>query len=195
MGAPVRPQEPGCRPQEPRCRSLPLLGNLVAEWFPRPCAPPSCRSPRRAASLTLAASGQGGDEAPPAIIVRSLASFVAGSETFRTPGKIDLAPQCRDKTFAFGGIVGPSRCRPPHRLRPRRIVSATRHDMDMELRHHVADRRNVEFIARRDLPERTRYAGDFDHELPLITFVEINDLASAGPPRRQQQPGIAGVAA
>src|SRR5579871_5320754 len=123
MGAPVRPQEPGCRPQEPRCRSLPLLGNLVAEWFPRPCAPPSCRSPRRAASLTLAASGQGGDEAPPAIIVRSLASFVAGSETFRTPGKIDLAPQCRDKTLPIAAMLSLSHAVISLSARDTRVIS------------------------------------------------------------------------
>src|SRR5260221_7766685 len=139
--------------------------------------------------------GRVGRGAPTAIIVRSLAGFIGSSETSRMLRKPNLTAQCRDEAFAFGEIVGPRRHRTPHRLRPCRIVELPRYDMNVELRHHIADRRNVEFVAGRYSLEGTRHHIDLGHELDLFGSPEVDDLARAGTPRHQQQPWVIAVAA
>src|SRR5215472_11279669 len=114
------------------------------------------------------------------------------SPTLRKP---DLAAQCREEAFAFGEIIWARRHRAPYGLRPSRIVTPPRDDMDVKLRHHVAYRRDIELIACRHSLEGTRHRVDLGHELCLRGHVEVDDLTGAGAPRHQQQPRVIGIAA
>src|SRR5215467_6820705 len=109
--------------------------------------------------------------------------------------KPDLAAQCRDEAFAFSEIIWARRRRAPYRLRPSWIVTLPRDDMDVKLRHHIADRRDIELIACRHSLEGTRHGVDLGHELRLLGHVEVDDLTGAGAPRHQQQPRVIGIAA
>lgn len=85
------------------------------------------------------------------------------------------------------------RHRAPHRLRPRRIIVLPRDDMNVELRHHIADRRNVELVASRHGLECARRKSDLGHELNLIGCIEIDDFTHAEAPRHQQQPWVISI--
>src|SRR5260370_42523296 len=52
-----------------------------------------------------------------------------------------------DQPVALGFPVWARRQRPPDRTRPGRVVAAPRNDVDMELRHHIADGRDVDLVA------------------------------------------------
>ena len=65
----------------------------------------------------------------------------------------------------------------------------------MELRHHVAQRGDVELVTLRDVAQRRRDIRDFRHQLSSLTGVEVDDFGGAVPPRHQQQPGVIGVPA
>ena len=49
------------------------------------------------------------------------------------------------------------RHRVPHRLRPGRIAARARDDVDMKLRHHIAERRDIDLVAAGDRLERARW--------------------------------------
>ena len=68
---------------------------------------------------------------------------------------------------------------PPHRLRPGRVAARARDDVDVELRHHIAERRDVELVAVGDRLERARRRGDLGHQLRLLDLVEVDDLDGA----------------
>src|SRR5215471_16756634 len=108
--------------------------------------------------------------------------------------KPDLAAQCRDEAFAFGEIIWARRPRAPYRLRPSWIVAPPRDDMDVNLQHHIADRRDIELIVCRHSLEATPHRVDLGHELCLLRHVEVDDLTGAGAPRRQQQTRVIGIA-
>jgi hypothetical protein len=65
--------------------------------------------------------------------------------------------------------------------------------MDMELRHHVAERGDVELVARRHRLQGTGRSRNLGGELDLVGFRQVDDLARARAARHQQQPGIIGV--
>ena len=75
---------------------------------------------------------------------RMLAFAHPGSLSFLRP---QFAAQGGEQALARGRIVVARRCCTPHRVRPGPIAAAPRDDMDVELRHHIAERGDVELVA------------------------------------------------
>jgi len=74
------------------------------------------------------------------------------------------------------------------------VAAAPADDVDMQLRHHVAERGDIDLLRRdRGLQRKTRRY-DLAHELRLVVHVEIHDFRQPGAAGHQQQPGIVGVA-
>ena len=65
--------------------------------------------------------------------------------------------------------------------------------MDVELRHHIAERRDIDLVAAGVGLEHAAGMGDLAHQLRLLDHVEVGDLDSQVPARHQQQPGVGGV--
>jgi len=61
--------------------------------------------------------------------------------------------------------------------------------MDMELRHHVADRRHIELVAGRDALERRATRAISVVKPRLVRLGEVDDLGCPGAARHQQDPG------
>src|SRR5574340_1075119 len=79
---------------------------------------------------------------------RARARLVASAADLKRP------VQVRRQPLARSGCVGFCRHGAPDRLRPGRVVLAPRDDMDMELRHYVAECGDVELVAGGDALER-----------------------------------------
>ena len=62
--------------------------------------------------------------------------------------------------------------------------------MDMKLRHHIAERGDIELVALADGSERRRHLRDFLHQLRAFPRIEIDQFDRAGAPRRQDQPRV-----
>ncbi len=84
---------------------------------------------------------------------------------------------------AAGGIrFGPARGI-PHRLRPCCVMRETRDDMDMQLRHHVAQRGDVHFMRAGDGGESSGDTADFLHHRVIIVR-RFRSCSSRNPSRR-----------
>ena len=68
-----------------------------------------------------------------------------------------------------------------------------RNHMHVQLRHLVAERGDIEFLAFGDGFERARRGGDFAQQLHLLVFFQVDELDQPRLPRHQDQPGIIGV--
>ena len=89
-----------------------------------------------------------------------------------------------------GPVIGFRLERAPDRTRPGGVARAASDDMDVQLRHQVAESSDIELVAFGDLLQRAGDAGYFRHQLRLLDLVEVDDLDRVGPARHQQQPGI-----
>ena len=65
--------------------------------------------------------------------------------------------------------------------------------MNVELRNHVAERRDIDLVAAGVGLEHAAGMGDLTHQLRLLDHVEVGDLDGQVPARNQQQPGVGGV--
>ena len=74
---------------------------------------------------------------------------------------LESAPERADQAVANDRFVRGWRGRAPHRLRPGGVAMAACDDMHMQLRHHVAERGDIELLAFGDGFERARRGGDF----------------------------------
>ena len=83
---------------------------------------------------------------------------------------------------SVAALVVARRHRVPHRPRPGRVAARARDDMDVQLRHDVAERRDVDLVAAGERLERAAGVGDLAHQLRLLGRVEVDDLD--GPGRR-----------
>src|SRR4051812_28174176 len=102
----------------------------------------------------------------------------------------DLAAKRADESLHLGGVVRQGLHHAPDRSRPGGITGAARDDVDVKLRHEIAECRDVELVALGDLLQRARDAGDLRHQLRLLHLVEVDDLDRIHAPRHQQQPWI-----
>ena len=81
----------------------------------------------------------------------------------------------------------------PDRPRPGRVAFPAPDHMDMELRHHIAQRADIELFHPRQHADQVRQFHDLGHQLDLVARRQIGDLHHAGAARHQQAPVIAGV--
>lgn len=105
----------------------------------------------------------------------------------------DFPSQRAGEAPKLARIVRQDRHRAPDRLRPGGVAAPARDHMHMQLRHGIAERRDIELVALRDLFQRARRPRDLHHQLRLRHLVEVDDLDGRRPPRHQQQPGIIGI--
>ena len=122
--------------------------------------------------------------------VVSSASPMRRSDTTRMRG---LAGSDTGGLFQVAAGVIARWHRVPHRAGPGRVAARARDDMDMELRHDIAERRDIDLVAVGERLERAAGVGDLAHQLRLFDHVEIGDFRGQVPARHQQQPGVGGV--
>src|SRR5688572_20592944 len=67
----------------------------------------------------------------------------------------------------------------PHRARPRNVLLVARDDVHVQLRHEIAERRDIQLV-RPEHAEHARGAIDFLHQRLLLGRVEIGDLGRVG---------------
>ena len=89
--------------------------------------------------------------------------------------------------------VGPELAVAPDRAGPGRIGAEAPDHVDVELRHHVAERRDVDLVGPRQRLHHPRGDADLAPELGRVGLAEVGDLAGARAPRHQDQPGEAGI--
>src|SRR5258707_14729500 len=97
--------------------------------------------------------------------------------------KPDLAAKRADEILNFLGVMSEWRQRPPDRARPGGIAGAPRDDMHVELRHHIAERCDVQLVAFGDLLQGACDTGNFRHQLRLLDLVEVDDFPGPMPAR------------
>src|ERR1043165_8484725 len=102
----------------------------------------------------------------------------------------DLLAQRLAEPVQFLALVGARRRHAPDRLRPGRIAAEPGDDVDVELRHDIAERRDVELVAIGHGAQRACDARHLGHQLRLRDVVEIDQFDDVGPARNQQQPGV-----
>ena len=94
---------------------------------------------------------------------------------------------------AFRG-VGARRRIPPYRRRPGGIAPIAHHMMNMELRHDIAKRRDVELVSMETFRQNDREPGGLPQQLDLILAAQLIDFTNLIPVRNQNEPGIIGIA-
>src|SRR5580658_4760597 len=97
--------------------------------------------------------------------------------------KPDLAAKRADEILDLLRVMGERRHRPPDRTRPGGVAAATRDDMDVKLRHQIAQGCDVQLVAFGDLFQRARDPGNFRHQLRLLNLLEVDNLARLVPAR------------
>src|ERR1700730_19093876 len=97
--------------------------------------------------------------------------------------KPDFTAKRADESLYFLGIMGERRHYPPDRTRPGGVAGAARDDMDVQLRHQIAERCDVQLVAFGDLFQGAGDAVDLRHQLRLLDLVEIDDLDGLRPAR------------
>src|SRR5512132_2923640 len=95
-------------------------------------------------------------------------------------------------THVRTGRVGiRARVRPsPDGRRPGRIRAEAGNYMDVQLRHQVAECREVELVGPKRLRNRPGYQGDLLDQRQPVGFRQLEDLAGAFPLRHQDEPRI-----
>jgi hypothetical protein len=141
-------------PLVPARRLIPDL-DLVPANPPLPSrrlVPSFNRSPLSGLPHTLTASSERGPDERSDIRVVSVRAVPHVASLMPVPCfsllRPDRAAQRRDQMVTCGGIVVARGYGTPHRFRPRRIAAAARDDMDVKLGDHVAERGDVELVAR-----------------------------------------------
>src|SRR5689334_7130788 len=94
-------------------------------------------------------------------------NIAAGRTRAATSAECDFRPNAGDETGKLVRFVGLRWYRAPDRPGPSGVGTAARDDVDVKLRHDVADRRDIELVARGDVLEHPREHGDLIHQLLL----------------------------
>src|SRR5882757_6381799 len=102
----------------------------------------------------------------------------------------DLAAKCADEILHFLGIMRQRRHHAPDRARPGDIAAAAGDDMNVKLRHQIAECGDIELVALGDVFQRARDPGNLRHQLRLLDLVEVDQLDRAIAARHQQQPRV-----
>src|SRR6202051_3704829 len=109
-----------------------------------------------------------------------MSDFLVGTE-WRPPPKVsrraeaDLSADGLDQLLAPGGLVGARRLCGPDRPRPKRVVAPSGDDVDVELRHHIADGRDVDLVATGQVLEELRQERQLTHQLRALGLAEVED--------------------
>ena len=61
-------------------------------------------------------------------------------------------------------------------------------DMDVQLRHHISERRDVHFIGAGELRQMLCYLSDFLRDTGIIYLIQIEEFPRTFAPRHQYQP-------
>ena len=122
---------------------------------------------------------------------RSMARDIVGRITGFAGRHPELVLHRIHEAVKLLGVMRQRRHRAPDRLRPRRVGLAARDHVHVQLRHRVAERRDIELVALGHRPSaRATRARSRSSIAPALDLVEIDDFHDAGPARHQQQPGI-----
>src|SRR5579872_3696347 len=90
--------------------------------------------------------------------------------------KPDFAAKRADESLNLLRVMCKRRHDAPHWPRPGGIARAPRDDMDVQLRHHVSERCNIQLGAFGDVFQRARNSRNLGHQLRPLDFVEVDDL-------------------
>ncbi len=102
--------------------------------------------------------------------------------------------ELRDEARAHRILVRHGRAVAPDRAGPGRIADAARHDMDVQLRHQIAQRADIDLGRRGERFQRSRGAGRSPRSGGARSdAARIEQLDHRGAPRYQDQPAIARI--
>src|SRR3954453_14044187 len=87
--------------------------------------------------------------------------------------KPDLAAKRADEGLHFFGVMRQWRHHAPHRPRPCGVAGAPLDDVNVQLRHQIAEGGDIQLVASRDVLQLAGCAGDFGHQLRLRHLVEV----------------------
>jgi 2,3,4,5-tetrahydropyridine-2,6-dicarboxylate N-succinyltransferase len=112
----------------------------------------------------------------------------------REPPSGQAPGEASRKRFRRARRIDLCRSRAPNRVRPGRIVAPPRDHVNVELRDHVAERRDIELVAGDFGAERFACERDLLHEPRTLFRAEIDKLRKAGTPRHKEEPRVIRVA-
>src|SRR3546814_3501419 len=87
-------------------------------------------------------------------------------------------------------LIGHRRLLAPDRTGPGRVAAEAGDDVDVELRHQVAERADVDLVGREARLKGAGGAADLLGELLPCAAVEVMDLLEVRAARHQDEPGI-----